>query len=198
MIHIRLHVAGEIAAHLEELAALRLAVFRGWPYFYCGDAARERRYLATYARSPGSLFVLALDDDRIVGASMSIPLQDESARYRRPFLERGLPVGPICHFGESVLLPDYRGVGLGHRFFDERERHARRCGRYSMTTFCAFERDAGDPRRPADYRPNDAFWSRRGYRRQEDMACELDWPEHRDAIAVRHRLQFWLRPLDTA
>ena len=29
------------------------------------------------------------------------------------------------YFGESVLLPEYRGQGIGHAFFDAREEHAR-------------------------------------------------------------------------
>lgn len=103
----------------------------------------------------------------------------------------------MFYFGESVLLPDYRGQGLGHRFFDERERYARRLGRFRMTAFCAVERDEDDPRRPPGHRPNDTFWSRRGYRRQDDMFCRIDWPEIGAATARPHRLCIWLRPLET-
>ena len=36
--------------HLDAVAALRIAVFRDWPYLYDGDAAYEREYLDAYAQ----------------------------------------------------------------------------------------------------------------------------------------------------
>ena len=38
--------AGEIQAHVDELAALRIRVFRDFPYLYDGDLDYERAYLA--------------------------------------------------------------------------------------------------------------------------------------------------------
>ncbi len=184
--------------YLDAVAALRIAVFRDWPYLYDGDAGYEARYLATYADSPESLFVLAFDGGRVVGASTGIPLADETAAMRQPFFARGIPATDVFYFGESVLLPDYRGQGLGHRFFDERERYARRLDRFAMTAFCSVERRADDPRRPHDYRANDVFWSKRGYRRQEDMFCSIDWREVGADEAMSHRLRFWLRSLEVA
>ncbi|NKJ20649.1 GNAT family N-acetyltransferase [Dyella sp. SG609] len=185
-----------VAPYLGDLARLRIAVFREYPYLYEGDADYEQRYLTAYARSPRSVFVLALDGGRVVGASTGLPLADDGEAFHRPFLERGWPLHEVFYFGESVLLSAYRGQGLGHRFFDEREAHARRLSGFRLTAFCAVERAHDDPRRPADYRPNDAFWHKRGYARQDDMFCALDWKEAGAAAPSSHRLRFWLRPLD--
>ena len=196
MVDVRTFTGPEVAPHLDAVAALRIAVFRDFPYLYAGDRDYEKKYLATYARSPESLFVLAFDGDEVVGASTGIPLADETAAFQKPFLDRGIALGDVFYFGESVLLAEYRGHGLGHRFFDEREGYARKLGRFAMTAFCAVERGAEDARRPEGHRGNDVFWHKRGYRRQDDMFCQLEWQEIGHDMPSCHRLRFWLRPLD--
>lgn len=188
-------VGNEITSRLGDVARLRMAVFRDWPYLYAGDMEYERGYLATYARSPESVCVLAFDRDAVVGASTGIPLADETPAFQLPFRERDIDVGTVFYCGESVLLPAYRGRGIGHAFFDHREAHARALGRFDWTAFCAVDRDAGDPRRPAHHRGNEAFWQGRGYRRQPDMTMHLDWDEIETGPAT-HALSFWLRPLE--
>ena len=64
---------------LPELARLRIAVFRDWPYLYEGSADYEREYLATYVRSATSVCVLVRDGARVVGAATGIALADEAA-----------------------------------------------------------------------------------------------------------------------
>jgi GNAT superfamily N-acetyltransferase len=184
-----------VTPHLHAVAALRIAVFRDWPYLYAGSAAYEAQYLATYAGSPRSLFVLVFDGEAVVGASTAVPLADEVDAFRQPFAARGISADEVFYFGESVLLPQYRGRGLGHAFFDAREARARELGGFRLTAFCAVERDAADPRRPAAHRDNDAFWRTRGYARQQDMFCQLDWQETGASAAQTHDLRFWLRPL---
>lgn len=189
--------AGEaVRPYLDDLARLRMAVFRDYPYLYDGDAGYERRYLEAYARSRRSVFVLALDGSQVVGCSTGIPLVDEVAAIQQPFVARGMLLSEVFYFGESVLLKAYRGQGIGHRFFQQREAHARRLLAYRWTAFCAVERAANDSRRPADYQPNDAFWTKRGYQRQDDMFCTLDWTEIDALEPSAHRLRFWLRPLE--
>src|SRR5580765_3474553 len=173
MIEVQTFTGVDVAPYLDAVAALRIAVFRDWPYLYAGDRDYERQYLATYAKSPQSLFVLAFDDEHVVGASTGIPLTDETEAFQKPFLDHGIALGDVFYFGESVLLREYRGHGLGHRFFDEREAYARRLGRFVLTAFCAVERAVDDPRKPAGFRPNDVFWNKRGYTRQDDMFCTI-------------------------
>jgi len=183
-----------VRRHLDAVAALRIAVFRDWPYLYDGDAAYEREYLDAYAASANSVFVLAFDGDAIVGASTGLPLADDSAEFRAPFDATGIDAMRVFYFGESVLLPACRGQGLGHAFFDHREAHARSLGRFDLSAFCAVDRDPADPRRPTGHRDNDAFWIKRGYARQPGMTMRLHWNEI-DCGDIEHALTFWTRRL---
>ena len=187
----------DIVPWLEDAARLRISVFREWPYLYEGSFEYERDYLASYAKSKDSLFVLALDGGKVVGASTGLPLAEAAPAFAKPFAERGMPIGSVFYFGESVLLPEYRGRSIGHAFFDHRETHARALGRFQWTTFCAVDRETEDVRRPEDYRPNDAFWHKRGYRRSAGMTMHLPWEEIGRGEVV-HPLTFWLRELESA
>lgn len=192
---IRLLQGAAIAPHIDDLARLRLTVFREFPYLYDGTLEYEARYLSTYAESPESLFVLALDGMRVVGASTGLPMSDETEAFQRPFLERGWDPARIFYFGESVLLPDYRGTGLGVRFFVEREGYARRLGRFGHCAFCAVERPDDHPRRPPGYRPLNEFWAHRGYRHYPELRTEYHWRDLDEDSESAKPMSFWLKEL---
>ena len=172
-----------IRPHLDAVAALRIAVFRDWPYLYEGDIAYEREYLDAYAASPGAVLVLARDGDAVVGASTGIPLAEDGDAFKAPFLARGNDAA--------------RGRGIGHAFFDAREAHARALGGFDRIAFAAVDRDDDDPRKPPGHLGNEAFWTKRGYVRQPGMTMRLHWNEAGRG-EVEHALTFWLRQLDEA
>ena len=58
---------------IDELARLRIQVFREFPYLYEGDYEYERNYLQTFLGAPGNLLALAFDGSRVVGASTAMP-----------------------------------------------------------------------------------------------------------------------------
>lgn len=188
----------EMTEWLDAVARLRVEVFRNFPYLYEGDAAYEKHYLSMYTRSADSLLVLVHADGQVVGASTGLPLGDAESAIQAPFTERGIPVVNAFYCGESVLLPAFRGLGLGHRFFDEREAHARSLGDIRWTAFASVDRADDDPRRPVDYRSNDSFWARRGYVRQPDMKVRLPWKQVGETHETEQALTMWLRPLENS
>ena len=181
-----------LRAWLPRLAGLRIAVFRDWPYLYEGEAGYEEGYLAAYAASPGAAVVAAIDRDRAVGCATCQPMTEATARVQAAFRARGLDPARFCYFGESVLLPRYRGQGAGVRFFAEREVHARRLG-LPAAAFCAVVRDAQDPRRPPGHVPLDAFWAKRGFVARPDVSVVFDWKEVGGDRETPHALTFWVK-----
>lgn len=182
---------------LDDVARLRIRVFNDWPYLYQGNLDYERDYLAAYAATADAVCVVARAGDEVVGASTGLPLLDDGPAFRQPFEAAGIDPARVFYFGESVLLPAWRGRGIGHAFFDAREAHARSLGRFAMTAFCAVDRDGDDPRRPAGHRDNDVFWRRRGYARRPGMTMHLRWEEIGRG-EVSHPLTFWTRALEPA
>lgn len=180
--------------YFDDLARLRIAVFRDFPYLYHGDSDYERQYMETYGRSEGSLFVLAIDDGKVVGASTGTPMISETDEVQEPFIAGGRDPADYFYFGESVLLPEYRGQGIGVKFFEGREAQAKRLGlRYA--TFCAVERPLDHPRRPADYQPLDAFWAKRGYAHHPELRTAFTWRDLDETVESPKPLSFWIRDL---
>ena len=193
-LRIRSVSGADILPHIDDAARLRIAVFREYPYLYEGDMKYERRYLRTYSGARDSLFVLALDGDRVVGVSTGVPMGQETAEVLEPFQSAGIDPSGVFYFGESVLLPEYRGLGIGVRFFEERERYARGLPGITLAAFCAVDRPADHPMRPADFVPLDRFWEKRGFRKST-LRTEFSWKETGEARESAKPLTFWLKSL---
>ena len=183
----------EISPYLDAAARLRIGVFREYPYLYDGSAEYEAGYLRRYLECPESLFVCALAAGEVIGVSTALPLAAADEAFQRPFVQAGVAVESIYYLGESCLLPEYRGRGIGHAFFDHRESRARELG-YAMTTFCSVLRPPDHPHKPQDYRSHEWFWQKRGYH-PNGLVAELEWEQIDAAGEVKNRLEFWQKPL---
>ncbi|MCJ2181610.1 GNAT family N-acetyltransferase [Novosphingobium sp. 1949] len=182
----------QIAPVLDALAQLRQVVFAQWPYLYDGDAAYERDYVREFAAEPDSVLIAARDGARIVGMATASPMGAQKEAFRAPFAARGIDTGALFYFGESVLLAPYRGQGIGHAFFDQREACALAVGARAAC-FAAVVRPEDHPDRPADYRALDGFWRKRGYAPVEGLVTPFAWKDHRDEHESEKPMQFWLR-----
>ena len=183
-----------LGAALDDLAGLRITVFAAYPYLYDGDPAYEAEYLKEFTEAPDAVLVAAFDGSRIVGAATASPMHAQKAELRAPFEARGIDPATLFYFGESVLLADYRGRGIGHAFFDHREAQARECGA-TAATFAAVIRPEDHPARPAGYTPLDAFWTKRGYAPVPGFVTELAWKDHGEAGESPKPMQYWMRSL---
>lgn len=172
-----------------------MAVFRDYPYLYEGNIEYERAYLETYLQSERSFLFAAFDGDQMIGATTCIPLSDETAAVQAPFLAAGFNLETVFYFGESILLPQYRGLGLGHLFFNEREAHAASFGTFSTTCFCAVVRPENHPLRPASYQPLDAFWLKRGYTKAPQLRSQFSWPDIGSTESTLKDMVYWTKAI---
>ena len=171
-------VGNEISPHINDLAKLRITVFREFPYLYEGSFDYERDYLRTYQNSKGSLIVLAFLDEQVIGATTCIPMVDESDEFYKSFLDRNIDINKVFYFGESIILKEYRGNKIGHKFFEFRETYAQeQIKNLEYTTFCAVDRSNDHPLKPSNYRPLDNFWKRMGYLKQDEMKVFYPWKD---------------------
>jgi GNAT superfamily N-acetyltransferase len=185
---------GEVAPLIPELARLRMAVFREWPYLYDGSLEYETHYLSKFVNLPESTLVVVRDGEQVVGASTALPLAQAEAEFQAPFVGAGLNPAEWYYFGESVLEPAYRGRGLGVAFFRLREARALELG-YRKVTFCAVERPAEHPLKPANYTPLDAFWQRRGFSKRPDLVCAFTWRDLGQPQETPKPMVFWVKQL---
>ena len=187
-----------LAAALPALARLRLTVFRAWPYLYDGSEEYEASDLRTYLEAPGAAVAVAWDGDKAVGASTCLPMAQADTAVRDAFATRGLDPAEFFYFGESVLLPAYRGRGIGVRFFELREAQASAYPGTQFATFCAVQRTADHPLRPPGAAGLEAFWAHRGYTPRPDLTCRFSWKDIDAAEETSKTLMFWLKSLHGA
>lgn len=184
----------DIAPLIPLLAELRIKVFHDFPYLYEGSLEYEKDYLKVYTQSERSVLVAAFDGDKLVGAATALPLEDEADYVKEPFLKAGMDLTNIYYFGESVLLKEYRGHGLGHQFFDGREAAARKFS-FKESAFCGVVRASDHPKKPQGYSPLDEFWKKRGYEKKDNLRSEFSWLDIGDTEETKKTMIYWMRAL---
>ncbi len=193
-----------ISAIISELANIRIEVFKEFPYLYEGDLLYEQKYLQHYTECDESYVCAAYDGGTFVGATTAIALENADDAFKAPFAALGLDISKVFYLGESVVLPDHRGKGIGKEFFRKREwaasdfsaRRLRR-GQPSFTTltFCAVMRATTDPRRPDGYRSLAPFWRSQGFASYPELASTFDWKELRAAKMSSQWMSFWIKEI---
>lgn len=183
----------EARAVASELAELRLKVFWDFPYLYEGTLDYEKKYLETYFKAKHSFVLVVKDKEKIVGATTGIWAKEEEESFKKPLEDYGLNTDEVFYFGESVLLPQYRGLGLGKIFMEERESYARSLGFIKILAFCSVERPIDHPLRPADYRPLDEFWRSRGFIPASGLTTEYVWKDRHETHETSKKMNYWLK-----
>lgn len=190
---IRSYTGTTLNHYIPDLAALRMKVFREYPYLYEGSLEYEQQYLQTYSKAPDAIVVIAFDNDLVIGASTGMPMEHETENVKQPWIDKGYNLQEIFYFGESVLLPEYRNQGIGVAFFHHREKWVQSLERFRLLTFCAVVRPANHPLKPHNYRPLDEFWKHRGFDKTQDMRCLMKWKDIDQNCETEKPLHFWTK-----
>ncbi|NQZ72604.1 MAG: hypothetical protein HRT60_05995, partial [Dinoroseobacter sp.] len=97
---------------LDDVAALRISVFRDWPYLYDGDKEYERRYLSVYAENSDAILIGAFDGERLIGAATGTPLEDHADDFAAPFAETSLALEILASNDHLVARISLSDVGV--------------------------------------------------------------------------------------
>ncbi len=178
----------EIQGHLDPIAKLRIDVFREYPYLYEGTLDAEKDYLAMYARSANSLFILVKDEDKVVGAVTGLPLEELIPEYWDVFRKQQIPTKTIFYLGELVLLKDYRGKGIGERLYAQFETLVKEKGSYQSLTLREILREEQNT-------SLDPFWEKLGFVKHPEWISNDSWTEVGDEQETRHSMIFWSKSL---
>jgi len=185
---------GALLAALDSIAALRIATFRDFPYLYAGDGESERDYLSVYHDNPHAFVLGAFAGDRMIGAATAMPMAEHLKQLSAPFVSRGLDIDTIFYFGESMVLPEWRGRGIGRLFFERREQRSRELD-LPIASFCSVVRPDNHPARPPGYRSLHDFWRARGYAPVDGLTTEFSWKEIGQPDEIPHEMLFWVKHL---
>lgn len=173
---------------LDQLAGLRLSIFREYPYLYDGLLEDEQRYLAGYANQ--GVVLLAMEAEQVVGAITGMPLAAESEAFTGPFRAAGLVPEQFYYIGELLLVPACRNLGYGSRLLARLEQTVAQQGRYTDYCLATVARPDDHPLRPAGFVLIERFCRRHGYRLIEGVAAQVSWQEVQGQVCT-NRLDFW-------
>ncbi|WP_420405963.1 hypothetical protein [Nisaea sp.] len=187
--------SAEFGDAVEQVAALRIKVFREWPYLYDGTEEWERRYISKLAEAEGAVVIAARDGEKIVGVSTGMPLLSEHDELITPFRGSDFQPEQVFYGAETVMLPEYRGQGLYRGFLERRRQHAIVLGGFRWETFCGVVRPTDHPLRDPAIPPLDPVWSHLGYRKVEGLTTDFSWRDIDQTEETAKPMQFWIRDL---
>ena len=178
----------EVRKYLDDIAYLRVTIFREWPYLYDGDLDSEKKYMVGYATSDEGIYAIAKDNGKVVGAVTGLPVCDYLDEIKAPFLKEGITMDGVFYLGEMLLLKEYRGKSLGKQMHQEFERLVKE--KYQKIILCEIHRMKNDPRKPPSYYTLDSFWDQLGYRKLPNWEVHFSYKEIESAKETPHPMHF--------
>lgn len=194
-INIRTFTGSGIKIYLPSIAKLRVEIFKSYPFLCKFSVEEEIAYLKKFIQNKDAIAVVVFDGPKIVGVSIGAPLESQEEDYLKPFREKGLNPANYFYFGQSVLEEPYRGRGLGHHFFDIREKHVHHLKRFSGICFLSIVRTNKHPEASSDYPSLASFWEKTGYSKHPDLTCQKSWKDVDEEKETLKTLMFWIKEI---
>jgi GNAT superfamily N-acetyltransferase len=183
-----------IQEYLEQIAQLRLSIFKEYPYLYDGRLKDELVYLQHYANHADATAIIASCGNQLAGAVTAIPLKYETEDLITPFTATQYPVESIIYIGELLIYPEYRNKGLGTRLLSGIEQHFLSQKNYQYLTSATVERPEVHPHRPGGYVPIERFLLKNQFAKTPGTVTHFIWKEI-DGISRDHEMKFWIKEL---
>ncbi len=179
---------------LNDIASLRIEIFREFPYLYDGRCEDELNYLKLYSVTPDSFVIIVKEGEKVAGAATGMPLRHEATELVEPFSGTSYPVDEIFYVGELLFYPEHRNRGTGMQVVRMVEEQIRSYSTYRYLTCATVVRTDDHLMRPADYIPIDRFLAHTGFNPLLGITTSFTWLET-DGVKRSHPMDFWIKEL---
>lgn len=185
----------EAKNYCNDIARIRLTLFKEYPYLYDGTLEIEQDYLENvYFKSPRATIILVFDEQEVVGFSSSIPLTEEMDEVKLPFINQGVHLDEYLYIGEVMLNPAYRSKGILKKFAEIHESKARElCCKYML--FATVDRDENHTYKPADYKNIEPICKHFGFKKVPNLIMTCSWMRIDTQKNEDNILHFWQKSL---
>lgn len=180
----------EILPYLDQVAKLRIDIFREWPYLYEGDLKTEKNYLKVYADAKDSILVVAEEGNQVIGIAIGVPLNESIELVQDVFREKQVSMENRYYFADAILLKEYRGQNIGLTMIQKFEQAVGELKRYGEIYGFEIVRDENDPRKPEGYRSLDPLWEKLGYGVIPGWEAHVEWLDVGDLEKTSHLMRF--------
>lgn len=182
----------EARKYFQQIASMRINMFKGYPYFYEGSFDCEKEYLESYFNSTHSKVLLVLKDEQIVGFSTSIPLKEMEV-VRSAFSKKQIDTSQYLYIGETLIEEPFRTPELLRKISEFHEAQAKNTG-YSRLVCMVVKRDHSHPLRPANYRALEPVQDL-GYKLLEEIEVKQKWERTDTHQREENCLDIWTKPI---
>jgi len=186
----------DIHSYVEDIARLRVTVFKEYPYLYDGNFDDELLYAQKFVNSPNSLVCLLFDKNKVVGALTGLPLAYEDVLIRDTWEQNSnTPLSSVYYFSEMLMYSEYRKHGYGSKLFVTGENCVKQYSSFDTITLITIHRNNNHPLQPTSYKPLDHFCEIHGYTKHDDITCIISWKEIGASEASQNELIYWSKIL---
>ena len=182
----------EIAKVADSLYYLAITVFRDFPYLY--EPETEENHMERYTKMKNSFALMIYDGDKLAGATTASLLKEEVDMVRAPYEKAGFDPDKTFYFGESMLLPEYRGMGNYKKIMSERINAAVESGA-NKASFISVIRPDDHPLKPTEYMHLKPIWNRYGFFENPHVDMKWTWKDVDKPKADLKSLSAWVKDL---
>ncbi len=184
----------ETAKVADSLYYLAVTVFREFPYLFEPNPETKENHMERYAKMKNSFALLIYDGGKLAGASTASLLKEEVDMVRVPYENAGFDPDKTFYFGESMLLPEYRGMGNYKKIMSERINEAVESGA-NKASFISVVRPDNHPLKPKDYMHLKSIWNRYGFFENPHVNMKWTWKDVDKPQADLKSLTAWVKDL---
>lgn len=177
-----------------QIVKLMDAVYMEYPNLYDGAGDGYDYNLDVFRKARDTHFCLIFDGPKIVGFIGSMCMEDAVTSYMKHLTAKNIPLQSKYYIGETVILPEYRGKGLGKKLHEAAETHARHLD-YSEFWLCTLDESRVTTPAPAKYSSGEKFWRNRGFTRHPELIFNTRYKAVGESAETAHGMIFYSKRL---